>query len=370
MSKFLIVYGTRPEAIKLKPLIEEMKRAGLDFEVLFTGQQPDLSDDILKGTKVDPMKVLIGVPLSTYNRLDELTFGYLRKIGNFMDDFSPDLRYYEERHNKRSEYTHVIVQGDTASAYAGALAAFHRQVPIIHIEAGLRTYSKDPYPEEFYRRSISLMAGYHFCPTEENKDNLDVELAGGNRYVVGNTGLDGLGDSDVTVDDEILVTFHRRENRELALEYARSIWNITKEFNNYKFTIIGHPNETSCDFRQFLKDDILISGWPGGIEPNIEFVDPLSHDKLIQKIKTCRLILSDSGGISEEISYYHKRAIILRKSTERQEIVGKNITLCSNPSTLGKLFISAIGKETIVKTKCPYYHGGASQKIVKVLKDL
>jgi len=351
MNRYLIVYGTRPEAIKLKPLIKEMSKEGLDYEVVFTGQQIDLAG----GLKNDH-------DFSIFSHIEECN-GARDRLNELLERLLKNFRYL-----LKSKFTHVIVQGDTASAYAGALAAFHRKIPIIHIEAGLRTYERDPFPEEFYRRSISLMADYHFCPTSQNESNIIEEFVRGERHVVGNTGLDGLDNSNVTCNNEILVTFHRRENEKGAVWWGDELHRIVIDNPDYDFVIVGHPNETHTDFRVGMNYCLMSDDYK---QPsNMKFIPPLNYKEMTERLKTCRLVITDSGGISEEMAFFGKRALICRSSTERSEGLENHHLLCMRYEDLGRKWLDIIKLDPIVTSPCPFGDGKASEKIVKILKDI
>ena len=185
----LVCYGTRPEHLKVKPLIEKM-RGVIPFKTLFTGQHTDM-------VSVDSdYRITIE---NKNNRLDSVVASIMNGV-----DFI------------KESITYVLVQGDTATAYATALSAFHHKIPIIHLEAGMRTYNiNNPWPEEMYRQCISKMASYHLTPTKHEWDFLISEKCKGKIYIVGNTVLDNLVDIYPIDTPSVLITMHRRENYEL-----------------------------------------------------------------------------------------------------------------------------------------------------------
>ena len=196
----LISFGTRPEWIKIKPIIDKIDGA-IPYKILFTGQHTSLVEEYLKDT------FIFNVVGAGDNRLDSIVCSLLNKNALFDD------------------ITHVLVQGDTTSAFAVALAAFHRKIPVIHLEAGLRTFDTDnPYPEEFNRTAISALADIHLCPTDTSASNV-LSMVGHNSkiYVTGNTVLDNLVGLEPTTSDIVLVTMHRRENHAQMHEWFRAI---------------------------------------------------------------------------------------------------------------------------------------------------
>ena len=216
----LLTYGTRPEFIKIKPLIDEMEKEKIPFKILFTGQHKTISNG-----RFD--YYLNGLDFSK-NRLDSIIMNCM----NIPDEFYNGV-------------THILVQGDTTSVTGLALSALHRQIPVIHLEAGLRTYDTDnPYPEENNRRIVSTIAKIHLCPTNQNKENLLNENTLGDIYVVGNTVLDNLvGYKDkCEYTNKVLVTLHRRENHDQIQTWFNQINDLAKENPDLEFILPIHPN--------------------------------------------------------------------------------------------------------------------------------
>jgi len=252
----------------------------------------------------------------------------------------------------------VLVQGDTASAAAIALSAFHQKIKIIHLEAGLRTYNiADPYPEEAYRQIISRVASVHLCPTKYNKQCLEDEKVSGEIYVVGNTVLDNLVDLPVSYNQEVLVTMHRRENHPIIKEWFKEISKLATENPNLTFTLPIHPNPNVKKHKGYLK--------------NVNVVDPIPYEEMKKRIASCRFLISDSGGLQEEASFLKKKIIVCRKTTERVESIGKSSFMCTDPSQLKSIF-NKIKKEYIVDINyaCPYGSGDAAQSIQKILLNI
>jgi UDP-N-acetylglucosamine 2-epimerase (non-hydrolysing) len=333
--KILVCYGTRPEFIKIQPLLIEFKKNNINFKTLFTGQHLDL----LKNENPD-FKTSIKETEDS-NRLDSILQSNLNL---------PD-KYFEE-------IDYILIQGDTSSALALALAAFHRKIKIIHLEAGLRTNNLNaPYPEEGNRQLISRIASIHFCPTLSNKKNLIKEKCNGKIYVVGNTVLDNLNQikQNVIFSKKVLITLHRRENHKILDSYFIKINEIAEENSNIKFLFPLHPNPNVQKHKNLL------------ISKNIQILNPLSYNDMLEELRTCMFFISDSGGIQEEASFLNKRVIICREFTERMEAVdsGHNI-LCKDPNDLKKIFIQVLSKPEW-KIDCPFGNGYSSEKIVKIL---
>jgi len=323
----LICYGTRPEYIKLKPLIEEMSGV-LPFKTLFTGQHKDL----VKESADYVIEITEG-----RNRLDSI-------ISSAMNSFD----------FKEEGITHVMVQGDTATAYAFALSAFHHKIPVIHLEAGMRTYDlENPYPEEFYRQCISKIASIHFAPTYYENKFLKQDMVDGEIHVVGNTVLDNLVGVPITYDDVVLITMHRRENHKTIPEYFKIFSKLAKDNPDLEFILPLHPNPDVQKHKELLK--------------NITIVDPLPYDEMINTIARCRFVMSDSGGIQEEASFLKKKVIICREKTERLASLTNPHLLCRYPNDLERMFYQA-KNEYIVNEDCPYGDGTTSKKIVEILK--
>jgi len=326
----LISYGTRPEYIKVKPLINELtRREIIPFKIIFTGQHQDLAPeggdyvlDIEEGN----------------NRLDSIIASVLNK------------NYIWEG------ITHVLVQGDTTSAFAVALAAMNRQVKVIHLEAGLRTFDyENPFPEEYNRQLISRISSINLCPTSLNKKNLDNENCVGKNYLVGNTVLDNLEDYESSYGDEVLITMHRRENLELLPMWFKTFNILAVDNPNLKFIFPLHPNPQIQQHRDLL--------------PDIEIIDPLSHKDMVEKIASCRFIITDSGGIQEEASFFKKKCIICRHQTERTETLDFTSFLCPSPENLFEL-VKSISNNYISYRECPYGDGHASERIASILEGV
>jgi len=320
----LLCYGTRPEWIKIKPLIKAFK-GKIPFKVLFTGQHEHIGNFYHDYS----LKIEEGS-----NRLDSIIAATAK-----IDD--------EVFHNV--EY--VLVQGDTASTFAMALSAFNRRIKVIHLEAGLRTYDlENPYPEEGYRQMISRISSINFCATENNRTNLLLENCKGKIFIVGNTVLDNLVGVETEYGNEVLVTMHRRENHAIMDKWFMELNKIASEYTDLAFTIPIHPNPNVKKHQHLLS--------------RFNIIDPLPYDEMIQRIAKCRMIISDSGGIQEESSFLNKKVIVCRKYTERQESVGAHSIMCKAPSKLSGVFGRVVSNYKINKAS-PYGDGNASQLILQ-----
>jgi len=296
--KILICVGTRPEWLKIKPIINLLDEG--EYELLFTGQHIDLLSEIDFHYKIDI--------LGNGNRLSDIVSSCLLSMPNL-------------------DYDYVLVQGDTASAFGYALSSFHNKIKIIHLEAGLRTYDNDnPYPEESYRQMISRIADINFCPTELSYNNLISENVFGKSYIVGNTVLDNLvkHKKNVIYGNKVLVTLHRRENHNIMDLWFRELNIAAENHPNLKFILPIHPNPNVLKHKHILSD-------------KIEVVDPLPHYELINLLVNCRFVITDSGGIQEEATFLNKISIVCRKTTERPEgIKTGHLHLCDNTNKLNK----------------------------------
>ena len=327
----LVCFGTRPEYIKIKPLLKAFDKK-ISYKLLFTGQHVDLLSHI----KDDVRRLHIS---DGPNRLDSIVSSIMNNSEIFEGIDS------------------VLVQGDTTSVFSIALAAFHRKIKVIHLEAGLRTYDmSNPYPEELNRQMTSRIADIHLCPTQLAYDNLETERVSGKKYIVGNTVLDNLVDFQPEYRAKIIVTMHRRENHHNMDEWFKQIDNLAKINYDLEFILPIHPNPNVKKHEYLLK--------------HVKVVPPIDYNKFIQELATCRFIITDSGGIQEESSFLRKKCIVCRKTTERPEGMGVFSTLVANPRDLNAAFywtnMDYIPDEF---EKCPYGDGKSAEKILEILKD-
>lgn len=327
----LIAFGTRPEYIKFNPILDIFKKNKFDdYKILFTGQHKDLVSTFELDIS-DSLEIMDGK-----NRLDSIFASVLNK-----DHFFDGVKQ-------------VMVQGDTATAYAVALAAFHRNIPVVHLEAGLRTYDiQNPYPEEYYRRCISSLASVNLCVSEIGKSNLETEKAPGEIFVVGNTVLDNLNGYELEYENKILVTLHRRENHSIIQQWFMEIEKLANDNPDYEFLLPIHPNPNVQKHKSLLK--------------KVKVIEPLEHKELLSYLSKCKLLITDSGGLQEESSFFMKKSIVCRKETERKEGLGNFSFLCEEPGDLQKMFSQLLTNYKI-NDNCPYGDGKSSEKIYEILK--
>lgn len=358
MLKVMTVFGTRPEAIKMAPLVLELKtRKNIETVVCVTGQHREMLDQVLEIFKIVPEYDLnIMKPGQT---LSDITVKVLKGVEEVILKEKPDI---------------VLVHGDTTTAYAGALAAYYCQTPVGHVEAGLRTYNKySPFPEELNRQGIGIIADMHFSPTEVSKNHLLSE--GKNErdiFVTGNTAIDALKhtvskeyENDVFdyIGDSrmILLTAHRRENLGKPMENIFvAIKRIVDEFKDVKviYPIHLNPKVREIANRVFADDD------------RIRLIEPLEVVDFHNFIDKSYLVLTDSGGIQEEAPSLGKPVLVLRDTTERPEGVDAGtLKLVGTEEKevyewTKKLLTDKNIYEKMSKASNPYGDGFASKKIV------
>lgn len=333
----LLTFGTRPEFIKIKPLIDMFSKKGYPCKVLFTGQHTNLLPSGA-GLLIDYKLEMKNGP----NRLDTIVSSLMNQSYIWVEGF---------------EY--VLVQGDTTSAFAMSLAAFHRKIKVLHLEAGLRTYDLDhPYPEEFNRQAISRLASAHFCPTEIAANNLKNEMVDPKKiFITGNTVLDNLVETRAKTGNKVLITMHRRENHELIPQWFKEMDSIAEAHPELEFVFPIHPNPNVQKHK--------------GVFKHVKVVDPLEYTDFIKELSQCRLLISDSGGIQEEASFFKKRVVVCRKKTERTEGLGIFFELCQHPRDLRELFEHLLDQPAISPdTPSPFGDGTAALQIYNIVKEL
>ncbi len=307
MKKVMLIFGTRPEAIKMCPLVLEMKRhPELKTVVCVTGQHRQMLDQILRCFDVEPQYDLC--IMREQQTLFDVTVAILEKLKKILEDERPDV---------------VLVHGDTSTAFVTALACFYMHIPIGHVEAGLRTYNLDaPFPEEFNRQAVDLISRFYFAPTELSRQNLLKEgKPDGRIYVTGNTVIDAL---DTTVRDDythpeiewasgsrlILLTAHRRENLgEPMHEMFHAIRRIVDETPDIKVIYPVHMNPA---VREMARSCF-------GEHERIHLIEPMDVLDFHNLMARAYLIMTDSGGIQEEAPALGKPVLVMRNTTERPE---------------------------------------------------
>lgn len=305
--KVMTIFGTRPEAIKMAPLVKELKsREEIECIVCVTAQHRQMLDQVLNAFNIVPDYDLN--IMKQGQTLSEITTRAINGLEEVIKESKPNI---------------ILVHGDTSTTFAGALAAFYNQVPIGHVEAGLRTWNKySPYPEEMNRQMVGVLADMHFSPTQNSANNLINEGKNPeNIYITGNTAIDALS---TTVTDNyfneiftwigndklILLTAHRRENLgEPMYHIFRAIKRITDEFNDVKVVYPIHLNPVIRN----IANEVL------GNDEKVKIIEPLEVIDFHNFINKSYIILTDSGGIQEEAPSLGKPVLVLRDTTERPE---------------------------------------------------
>lgn len=341
MKILYIIFGTRPEYLKLKYLFMTLRSNKIPFHILYITQHPDLIID-------EPHTPLIIVEQPALSRLSNLGSSILQLLDKELDQCS-----------------HLLVQGDTATVFYSALAAFQKHIPIFHLEAGLRTYDlENPFPEEGYRSMISRIATYHLCPDESSKQNLLNEHVDKNLFVVGNTILDlVMSYGYIPVDSKkVIITIHRRENWNVLPSIIEEITNLAKAMPSLEFIWITHPNP-------MIQSTIQMHVEKNGVPENLKFIQPLPHSVMTSHIVESTFIITDSGGIQEEASFLGKHCYVLRELTERSAIPKEYITILRKPSEL-QYIISSKNHFQCSKPCYVYGNGDASEQIVKIYNQV
>lgn len=362
MKKVMLVFGTRPEAIKMCPLVNELKRRKkLKAIICVTGQHRQMLDQVLSAFNVSPDYDLC--IMKDKQTLFDVTVNILEKIKDVLEEIQPDV---------------VLVHGDTSTTFATALACFYLQIPVGHVEAGLRTYDiYSPYPEEFNRQAVGIISQYNFAPTEFAKNNL---LKEGKKeatiYVTGNTAIDALKTTvcDTFTHPElewaegsrlILITAHRRENLgEPMKNMFRAIRRVMDEYSDVKAIYPIHMNPLVRE----IANSIL------GDDDRIHIIEPLDVLEFHNFQARSHLILTDSGGIQEEAPSLGKPVLVMRDTTERPEgiIAGTLKLVGTEEDTIYKEFTELLtNQEKYDAMSCasnPYGDGHACERIADILE--
>lgn len=362
MKKVMLVFGTRPEAIKMCPLVNELKtRKGIEIVVCVTGQHRQMLDQVLKAFSVVPDNDLS--IMKDRQTLFDVTTNILERIKNVLEEAKPDV---------------VLVHGDTSTTFVTALACFYLQIPVGHVEAGLRTYNiYSPYPEEFNRQAVGIISQYNFAPTEMSKNNLLKEgKKAENIYVTGNTAIDAL---KTTVRDDyshsemewangsrlIMITAHRRENLGEPMHHMfRAIRRIMDEHPDVKAIYPIHMNPV---VRQTADEEL------GGCD-RIRIIEPLDVLDFHNFLARSFMILTDSGGIQEEAPSLGKPVLVMRDTTERPEgIAAGTLKLVgTDEEVIYKNFKELLESEAayyaMAHASNPYGDGHACERIADILE--
>ena len=320
-KNILIVLGTRPEIIKLFVLYRELKKSDEFNPILFNSAQQTISGDILSYLDLKFDMTAEEIP----NRGADLELF----VAHLLQDLNRQF-VKAESGLKASDISGVVVQGDTASAYTGAVWGFLNQIPVFHVEAGLRTFDQlNPFPEEFFRESIGRVSSLNFCPTEISHGNLLREgISKDKCFIVGNTINDAivtlLNENKITEypeKDYILSTLHRRENWDKVEEYSSILNRLLKENKTgRKIVHLLHPNPA-------IRKSFA-AGLEGGTHENLVISDPVNdYFQMLGMVRNAHTVISDSGGLQEETLFFNIPCGIMRKVTERPECLDKNAKL-------------------------------------------
>lgn len=362
MKKVMVVFGTRPEAIKMSPLIKELqRRKTLNPVVCVTGQHREMLDQVLKLFDIKPdydLKVM-----AKNQTLFDITTKILNGMKDVLREEKPDL---------------VLVHGDTSTAFAAALACFYLHIPVGHVEAGLRTYDvESPYPEEFNRQAVGMVSKYHFAPTEASQLNLIKEGKKPDTvFVTGNTVIDAMM---TTVSDHythpdlewtkesrlILITAHRRENVGRPMENIfKAVRRIVEAFDDVKVIYPVHMNPLVQEIAQRTLDG----------EERIRLIEPLNVVDFHNFMARAYLILTDSGGIQEEAPSLGKPVLVMREHTERPEGVDAGTSILTGTEEeniyrqCSKLLSDLTAYATFSGRPNPYGDGYASKRICDIIE--
>jgi UDP-N-acetylglucosamine 2-epimerase (non-hydrolysing) len=370
MKKHLLVFGTRPEAIKMIPIYLELLKNYKKENVFLcvTGQHDEMLYQVLDffNVKVDIDLKVMGINQT----LSELSAKILINLDKVFKNYKPD---------------YVYVHGDTTTSTISALAAFYNKFSVCHVEAGLRSNNKySPFPEEMNRRLTSKIADYHFTPTKKATNNLILEGVNSEKiFESGNTVIDALQHALKVVDKNkynlffkknnlekndnfILLTIHRRENFGVKmLEICEAVKELSLKFKNYKFVFPIHLNP---NIRKVVKNQLKNIS-------NVLLMDPLDYGQFVWTMKYCKFILSDSGGVQEEGPSIGKPVVVLRENTERPEAVKKGVAFLVGSdknkivSIVSKLILDIQFYKLISQPVSIYGDGNASKKIINYLKN-
>ena len=361
MKTIMLVFGTRPEAIKMCPLVKELKsRPEVNTVVCVTGQHRQMLDQVLETFEVVPDYDLS--IMKDKQTLFDVTTNILERIKAVLEEVKPDV---------------VLVHGDTSTTFVTALACFYLQIPVGHVEAGLRTYNiYSPYPEEFNRQAVGIIARYHFAPTQMSFDNLVKEGKNADQiYITGNTAIDAL---KTTVREEythpelewaadsrlVLLTAHRRENLGQPMyQMFRAIKRVVDELGDLKVIYPIHMNPL---VRQVANDVF-------GDDDRFHIIEPLDVLHFHNFMARSHLILTDSGGIQEEAPSLGKPVLVMRDTTERPEgVAAGTLKLVGTDEEviyeeMKRLLTDDAAYQAMSCASNPYGDGFASQRIADIL---
>ena len=362
----LFIFGTRPEAIKMAPLIRGFKASEHRTVVAVTAQHREMLDQVLSLFQIVPDHDLN--LMTSRQSLTAITTKALIRLQGVLEEERPDL---------------VFVQGDTTTTFVGALAAFYERIPVGHVEAGLRTHDRySPYPEEMNRTMTTALAQIHFPPTQGSRENLLREnVASDNIHVTGNTGIDALleiasldyqfaGDLERVFGErgtrKLLLTTHRRENYGAPLaEICQAALQLLGRFPDLEVIFPVHLSPVVKETAMRLL----------GSHPRVHLLEPLDYKAFVNAMKCAYLILTDSGGVQEEAPSLGKPVLVLRNTTERPEAVKSGtIRLVGTDSErivseASRLLTDKDAYDAMARTVNPYGDGQATQRILSIVDD-
>ncbi len=365
LGKVMVVFGTRPEAIKMAPVIKELKKVqDIDTKVVVTAQHREMLDQVLHLFAIKPDYDLN--LMKDKQDLYSITTGVLSGLKDIMEQEKPDL---------------VLVHGDTTTTFAAALAAFYQKIPVGHVEAGLRTRNKySPYPEEMNRSLTGRLAELHFAPTDLSRENLLAEsIATFKIWVTGNTVIDALMDTvhpnygfseelkDINLNNRILlVTTHRRENwGDHMREIYGALIQLVEEFADVEIVFPVHKNPTVKDLALEMLGD----------RERVHLLEPMEYEAFANLMNASYIILTDSGGMQEEAPSLGKPVLVLRDTTERPEAIQAGTvklvgTIKEHIYEAARLLlVDRREYDKMAQSINPYGDGKAARRIVKVVKD-
>lgn len=320
-----IFYGTRPEYIKLESLFYELDALDVPY-ILFQVMQ---HKDLISHCNFD---FAIPITSCTSNRLSDITASVLR-------------------YKIPSDISHAVVQGDTTTSMAVALNAFNEGIPVLHLEAGLRTFKKDPFPEEANRRIISSLANVHYCPTKRDALNIIRERQTGEIEIVGNSVIDRIKHMkpNQISNGKALITMHRRENLPNLKEWFLMFERVAELCPFVDFVFPMHPNPEIQKHAHLLH--------------KVKVVDPLPYEEMVKFIAGSDFVITDSGGIQEECSHFKKRCFVCREATERPCESG---VLCKTPQDL---IVQVKSQTLLVMEECPFGNGTTGKQVAEDIYD-
>lgn len=367
--RILVVFGTRPEAIKLFPLVHALRRTDADVRVCVTGQHREMLDQVLEIAQIIPEHDLdLMLPNQS---LDTLSARLLTELGKVMDADQPDR---------------VIVQGDTATAMIGALTAYYRKIPVGHVEAGLRSGNiYHPWPEEVNRKVVGAIADLHFAPTDTSRDALLAENVPAERiHVTGNTVIDALIETRARVDSDaalastiapiaarfagkriVAVTTHRREN---FGEGLKSVAQAVRRIADRPDVAVIFPVHPNPNVRAPMSEVL------GGID-NVAMIDPLDYPNFVRLLSLCHFVMTDSGGVQEEAPALAKPVLVMRETTERPEgVAAGTAKLVGNDEEVivteaSRLLDDRAAYEAMARAHNPFGDGRSSERIARIILD-